>query len=74
MARVENETYCSWPINPASGLGLNENASQSDYKGCPVAYDMILPLQRFQLLGIVVLEQGHINIDCHSEVPERIGR
>ena len=33
---------------------------------------MILPLKRPELLGVVVLEQGHVDIDRHGQVPKGI--
>lgn len=35
---------------------------------------MVTPLQSLELLGVVLAEQCHVYIDCHGEIPQRVGR
>ena len=35
---------------------------------------MVFPFQAFQLLGIVLLEEGQVDVDGHGKIPKCIGR
>lgn len=65
-------THYGGPINLASGFCFDKETSNGNDKRRPIAHDMILPLKRPELLGVVVLEQGHVNIDRHGQVPKGI--
>lgn len=65
-------THYGGPINLASGICLDEETSYGNDKRRPIAHDMILPFKLPELLGVVVLKQGHVNIDRHGQVPKGI--
>lgn len=66
-------TYYGGPVNLASGFCFDKETSNGNDEGSSIAHDVILPLERLELLGVVVLEQGHVHIDRHSQVPKCIG-
>ena len=37
-------------------------------------HTVVSPLQSLELLGVVLAEQCHVYIDCHGEIPQRVGR
>lgn len=66
-------TYYGGPVNLASGFCFDKETSDGNDKGRSITHDVILPLERLELLGVVVLEQGHVHIDRHGQVPKCIG-
>lgn len=71
--RIWVTTYYGRPVNLASGFGFDKETGNGNNKRSSIAHDVVLPLERLELLGIVVLEQGHVHIDRHSQVPKSIG-
>ena len=66
--------YHCWPIDLAPGVSLHECEHQCDDEGSTVAHGMVPPLKRLELFRVVLLEQRHVDIDSHCQVPQRIGR
>ena len=52
---------------------VDEEEGEGDDKSAAVAEDKVLPFLSFKGLGIVLLEQGKVDIYGHSEVPEGVG-
>ena len=67
-------SYHRGTIDLASVLGFNEDENEGDDKWGSIGHQVVFPLQGFELLGVVLLEQGQVNIDCHGQVPEGVGR
>lgn len=59
-------TYYCGPVNLASVFCFDKETSNGHDKGCSIAHDMIFPFELLELLGVVVLEQGHVHIDRHG--------
>ena len=67
-------SYHCWSIDLASILGFNEEEDESNEKWGSIGHQVVFPFQCFELLGIVLLEQGQVDIDCHGQIPEGVGR
>ena len=72
--RCSAKAYHSWSIDLAPRARLHKGECQGDNEGPTITHGMVSPLERFELLRVVLLEQGHIDIDRHCQVPQRISR
>ena len=67
-------SYDGWAIDLASVLCFNEDENKGNHERSPIGHQVVLPLQCFELLGIILLEQGQVDIDRHGQIPKGVGR
>lgn len=61
-------------IDPPSTLSFDAKTCDCEYQGDPVTEAVVSPFESLQLLSIVLLEEGQVDVESHCQVPESVSR